>query len=159
MSILQGVATGQLPNDKPLMAYASHAAHGTARTPIGIVMFACSHLLLGGVLILTDWIMFQRLAMAPRGSRDPLEWLVVALIGVSSLPMLAGGMALLLKGNLAWIAGVASFMLLAVFEAAAIAYALGMTVRYMRQGNGDVQWAIIFVGFAVLLGTLCRVVV
>src|SRR5437870_1049842 len=67
----------QSPPDKPFMPYASHVAHGTGRTPIGIVLFACSHLLLGGVLLLTDWILFQRLAMAPPGASAPLEWLVV----------------------------------------------------------------------------------
>ena len=144
--------------DKPLMPYASHVAAGTGRTPVGIIMFAASHLLLGGVLLLMSGIMFTQL-MNYRGRTTPLDWLAAALVAVPSLPMLVGGIMLLLKGGLAWTAAVISFAALAVCEAIAIAYSASMTVRYVRQGNNDVQWAGIFFGMSMMLAFLCRVIV
>jgi hypothetical protein len=41
----------------------------------------------------------------------------------------------------------------------AIAYALGMTVRYTRHGNNDIQWALIFFGVVLGLAFFCRVMV
>jgi hypothetical protein len=150
------------PSDKPLIAYASHVAHGTGRTPIGIVLFACSHLLLGAVLLLIAWVMFQQLArmyaVAP-ARVTPIEWLAAGLVAVAAVPMLVGGVTLLLKGRLAWIIAVVSFFVLAVFESIAIAYSVAMTVRYAMQNNTDIVWAGLFVVFAVLLGLLCAVVV
>ena len=143
---------------KPLMPYASHVAHGTGRTPVGIVMFAASHLLLGGTLLLTAWVMCRQ-AMRFSARVMPVDWLVIGLVALAALPMLVGSITLLLKGPIAWGVAVASFFLLAVFEALAIAYSAGMTVRYARQGNADVQWATLFLGFALLLAFLSRVIV
>jgi len=39
---------------------------------------------------------------------------------------------LLLKGTIAWTAAVASFTVLAIFEAIAIAYSISMTVRFIK---------------------------
>jgi hypothetical protein len=144
--------------DRPLIGYASHVAHGTGRTPIGIILFAASHLLLGAVLLLIAWIIFQQLARAP-ARVTALDWLAAALIALAGVPMLVGGVALLLKGSVAWTVALASFVLLAIFEAIAIAYAVAMTVRYAWQNNPDIIWAGLFVVFAMLLGLLCAVVV
>src|SRR5437773_8560695 len=100
----------------PLIPYASHLAHGTGRTPIGIILFAASHLLLGAVLLLIAWIMSQQLARAPARVTG-LEWLAAALIALAGVPMLAGGVALLLKGRLARAIALVSFVVLAAFEA------------------------------------------
>jgi hypothetical protein len=143
---------------KPLMPYASHVAAGTGRTPIGIIMFAASHLLLGGTLFLTAGLMFRSLVVwrARAGWED---WLVAGLVALAAVPMVVGAVMLLLKGTIAWTAAVASFTVLAIFEAIAIAYSISMTVRYVRQGNNDVQWAGIFFGMSMMLAFLCRVVV
>jgi len=140
------------------MPYASHVAAGTGRTPIGIIMFAASHLLLGGTLFLTAGIMLRNL-MVWRARAGWVDWLVAALVALEATPLVFGAVMLLLKGTLAWAAAVASFSVLAVFEAIAIAYSISMTVRYVRQGNSDVQWAGIFFGMSMMLAFLCRVVV
>jgi len=144
--------------ERPLMPYASHAAAGTGRTPIGIILFAASHLLLGGVLMLAA-VTMTRQALARPAAVAPVDWLVTALIALLAMPMLVGGVALLLKGSLAWVVSVISFTLLAFFEAMTIAYAIGMTTRYLQQNNPDVQWAGLFAGLAISQGLLCAVVV
>src|SRR5437764_413700 len=144
--------------DKPLMPYASHVAAGTGRTPIGIIMFAASHLLLGGVLMLAAFTM-ARQAWARLAIATPVDGLVIALVALLAMPMVVGGVALLLKGSAAWRTSVVSFTVLATFETLTIAYSIGMTVRYLRQGNPDTQRAGIFAGLALSQALLCAVVV
>jgi hypothetical protein len=136
----------------PLMSYASHVAAGTGRTPIGIILFAASHLLLGGVLMLAALLMSHR-------ARDAQDWAGVAAVAVLGVPMLPGGVALLLKGRVAWTAAVMSFFVLTVMEAATLAYAVGMTCRYAIQGNHDVQLAAVFASLAFCVAVMGAVVV
>jgi hypothetical protein len=143
------------PHSPPLMPYASHVAQGTARTPIGIILFATSHLLLGGVLLLAAFVLLRWVLLRPTVP----DWIVFAAVMFLALPMLTGGVALLLKGPLAHAAALASFTLLSVLEAATIAYAAGITVRYVRHRNPDQVWAIVFLALAVGLAYLCRIVV
>ena len=142
--------------DRPLISYASPVAQGAGRTPIGIIMFAASHLLLGGVLVLAAVIIAERM---PTARLAPGEAMVPYLIALAAMPMIAGGLALLLKGRAAWTAAVVSFAALAVFEAVTICYATAMTIRYLRQGNHDAVWAVSFLVLALCLGLLCATVV
>jgi len=141
--------------DKPLIAYASHAAHGTGRTPIGIIMFASSHLLLGGVLAFAAIVIAQRMRQYAQAAGEAY---VPLLILLAAAPMLAGGLALLLKGLRAWTIAIVSFSILAFFEALTITYASGMTVRYLREGNNDAVWAVSFLVLSLCLGLLCATV-
>jgi hypothetical protein len=138
-------------NQRPLMPYASHVSRGTARTPIGIILFAASHLLMGAVLMLAAFMILRRVMARPRKE----DWGVVVNI-IVALPMLTGGLALFLKGRAARTAAVMSFSVLAALESIVIAYAVGMTVRYIADGNQNAEWALLFVTFAVLLAFLSR---
>jgi hypothetical protein len=120
-----------------LIPYASHVAHGTGRTPIGIILFAASHLLLGGVIV---FALVRLLRIVPRGawSRNPEDLIWPILAAVLATSMIAGGIALLLKGRSMWITAVASFGCLATAEAFAAVVGLLMFVR----GGRDAQtWA------------------
>lgn len=141
--------------ETPLMAYASHVSAGTGRTPVGIIMFAASHLLLGGVLLLSAYVIYRQV------NRRPVltDWIVMAVLVSLAAPMISGAVALLLKGHLAWGIAVASFALVGALEAGILAYATGMLVRYFAQGNPDAEWAMIFVAMTFAIGTLCIVVV
>ena len=141
--------------ETPLMSYASHVEMGTGRTPVGIIMFAASHLLLGGVLMLSAFAIFQHVRRGPVNE----DWIVLPVLFLLAAPMVTGGLALLLKGAIAWFAAVVSFALLAALEAGTFAYAVGMTVRYAARGNPDVQWALVFAAMTFAIGTLCIVVV
>ena len=133
------------PQEKPeLIPYASHIAHGTGRTPIGIVLFAASHVLLGA------WLLFKMGEIAgaaqPTGPSD--TFFTVAVLAAAT-SMLGGGTALLLKGRGAWIFGVVAFTSLGAWETALATWAVAEAVAATRTNNRDA------VGAAIALVTLC----
>ena len=118
-----------------LIPYASHVAHGTGRTPIGIMLFACSHLLLGAVLAYLMLAVISRYAVVARYQ----VFFRIMMTGASAM-MILGGVALLLKGRTAWICSVLSFAALALFEAglAGATAHWSATNRYPSTGVGMV---------------------
>ena len=103
-----------------LIPYASHVAHGTGRTPIGIILFAASHLLLRGVLVLSVGRFLPRTLLASGW----MQLFAVAVV-VATLSMLSGGVMLLMKGRGAWVLSVTSFLWLAACEAIVAALGVG----------------------------------
>jgi hypothetical protein len=136
------------------ISYATPASAGTGRTPIGIIMFAASHILLGGVLTLAAVVIFLQLRHRPFSE----DWIVIPVLMALASPMITGGISLLLKGEGAWRAAVASFTMLSVLEAGTFAYAVGMTVRYAMHDNADVVWAGLFAALTFAVAALCSVV-
>ncbi len=134
--------------------YATPASAGTGRTPIGIIMFAASHILLGGVLLLAALVIFFQLRHRPLSE----DWIVIPVLMLLAAPMITGGVGLLLKGQTAWRGAVVSFAVLSALEAGTFAYAVGMTVRYALQGNPDIIWAGLFAALAFAVAALCSVV-
>ena len=143
------------PSDKPLMQYASHVSAGTGRTPIGIVLFACSHLLLGALIEI--WIV----AVINQVNRvTSLGWFLFILGGIGAAAMIVGALALLLKGPAAWTTALASFISLALAEAVGLCFATRTLVHsFATRENRKV---LLFVATAVLVLTfqfwLCSVV-
>jgi len=122
---------------KPLVAYASDVALGSGRTPVGIILFAAGHLLLGAALALWLAIILPRL-LRIRGPQ-PAFFILAAFGAIIALSALTGGCALLVKGRFAWIASVISFTLLGIGEAIGCAFGAGMLVRFTgidRTGMG-----------------------
>src|SRR2546421_11947714 len=90
----------------PIIAYASPAASKSGRTPVGIVLFAASHLLLGAVLAVIGARFISLLIMNGYGNirpgLQPHEVLFFGLIPLLAVTMLGAALALLLKGLRAW---------------------------------------------------------
>jgi len=114
---------GEHGDPPELIPYASHVAHGTGRTPIGIILFSASHLLLGGVIALA---IVRFLLRVPLADRNALTW--VAAIGGFSVAMMVGSGMLLMKGRVAWMVSIAAFAIVAMYEIALAA--LGVTWWY-----------------------------
>jgi hypothetical protein len=142
------------PSDRDILPYATDASTRAGHTPVGIVMFAASHLLFGGALLLVALVLTRKM---PPGV-PMLERSVPLLIGLGALPMLSGGVSLLLKGPTVWAIALISFTLVIAAECLVAAHASAMTVRYMQQGNPDVQWAVTYLLFAFILALLGHVV-
>ena len=122
------------PPDQPdLIPYASHVAHGTGRTPIGIIMIAASHLMLGAAICAIT-VMVMR-AAPPQARTDPKTILWFAAAGALAVSMLAGGMLLLLKGPYAWGASVVSFTCVALAESVAGGLGSWLAVSGKAQSN------------------------
>jgi uncharacterized membrane protein len=142
------------PSDRDILPYATDASTRAGHTPVGIVMFAASHLLFGAALLLVAWVLERKM---PPGV-PMLERSVPLLIALGALPMLSGGTALLLKGPTVWAIALISFSLVVAVECLVAAHASAMTVRYMREGNPDVQWAVVYLLFAFIIALLGHVV-
>jgi hypothetical protein len=141
--------------DKPLMQYASHVSAGTGRTPIGIVLIACSHLLLGALVEI--WIV----AVIRQLNRiSPLGWTLFILAGVGAAAMIVGALALLLKGRTAWTTALASFIVLATAEGVGLCFATRTLVHSLATREN--RRFLLFIATAELLLTfqfwLCSVV-
>jgi hypothetical protein len=124
------------PN-KPLVPYASDVALGSGRTPVGIILFAAGHLLLGAALALWAAIVVPRLIRF-RGP-EPAFFILGAFAAIIAVSALLGGCALLIKGRFAWGLSVISFTLLGIGEAIGCAFGAGMLVRFFgidRTGMG-----------------------
>lgn len=137
------------------MQYASHVSAGTGRTPIGIVLFSCSHLLLGALIEI--WIV----AVINQVNRvTPLGWFLFILGGVGAAAMIVGALALLLKGPAAWMIALASFIVLAIAESVGLCFATRTLVHSIATREN--RKFLIFVATAVLVLTfqfwLCSVV-
>jgi len=113
-----------------LIPYASHVAQGTGRTPIGIILFASSHLLLGGVIVLAIARFVSQMSLASGW----MKLFAVAMV-VMSFSMLGGGTMLLMKGRGAWMLAITAFTWLAVSEIIMAALGLGwwLTQLHPRQ--------------------------
>ena len=142
-------------NSQPaLIPYGSHVEHGTGRTPIGIILFAGAHLLLGAVIVVAAARWF-RVVPTSEWTRKPENLVWPTLAAALAASMLAGGVTLLLKGRAAWLTAVASFACLATFEA--FAAVLGM-LMFVRGGKDAQTWAIIQGVVATLLLAMSCVV-
>jgi hypothetical protein len=141
--------------DDRLMPYASEIARGSGRTPIGIIMFAASHLLLGACCAV--WLsMVWR--MAPMAQFRPCEWLLIGWVIVITIGSLTGGCALLLKGRGAWMSSIAAMAVLAVGESAGIAFGAGMVAHMSGTDRVGTQIGVaLSIAMLLLLG-LCAVV-
>jgi hypothetical protein len=137
-----------------LIPYASHVAHGTGRTPIGIILFAASHLLLGGVIVAAA-AMLLRVIPQSEWTRKPENLIWPALAAALAVSMLTGGVTLLLKGRTAWATCVVSFTSLAIAEA--FAGVLG-TIMLVRGAKESSQWGMMQAGIATLLLAMSSVV-
>ena len=143
-------------HDQPeLIPYASHAAHGTGRTPIGIILFASGHLLMGASTLF---------AIARFVARVSLEsaWMQLFAIAVvvAALSMIGGGAMLLMKRRGAWILSLTSFTWLAMCEAVVAALGTGWFVRPLRSPRAaalDFNGLVLTVIAAALFG-LCLIV-
>jgi hypothetical protein len=117
-----------------LIPYASNVGHGTGRTPIGIILFAASHLLLGGVFALS---------IARFVSRTPLatSWmqLLAVTMVIAALSMIGGGAMLLMKGRGAWLLSLTAFIWLAVSEIVLAALGMGWWMSQRRHDQPYVQ--------------------
>lgn len=144
-------------SDKPLMPYASHVAHGTGRTPIGIILFAGSHLLLGGLLawcLAGAWREIRSLS-----TLHPSDWLSLLLVMVLATSMLVAGCAILLKGRMAWRITLAACSLLSLGEAVAAAFGAGMMVRFDATGDrAGIILGLVLVAIMSALLALCVIV-
>src|SRR5437867_3373496 len=78
----------------PLMPYASHAATGSGKTPIGILLFAASHLLLGAALGLLVILMWRAIPRKSELTELPAAMLFLGLIAATATFMLAGSVML-----------------------------------------------------------------
>jgi hypothetical protein len=103
-----------------LIPYASHIAQGTGRTPIGIILFASSHLLLGGVIVLAIGRFMSQMSL----TSGWMKLFAVAMV-VMSFSMLGGATMLLMKGRGAWMLAITAFTWLAVSEIIMAALGLG----------------------------------
>jgi len=108
-----------------LIPYASHVAHGTGRTPIGIILFAASHLLLGGFLAFAAYRFGGRAGV----------WFFEVTVFLAAFAMMLGGASLLMKGQWAWLTSLVSFSWLAVCEAAVAAQATVAILLSMRDAS------------------------
>jgi hypothetical protein len=113
-----------------LIPYASHVAHGTGRTPIGIILFAASHLLLGGVIVLAFGRYMSQLVVVSAW----MKLFAVATV-VMAFSMLGGGTMLLMKGRGAWMLAITAFMWLAVSEIVMAALGLGWWLSQLRRSG------------------------
>src|SRR5688500_1306177 len=113
------------------LAYASDVGRGAGRTPIGIILFACSHLLLGGVMLLGG---VPLVANAWGRSAATVDLLLAVLMICTAVPMTVGGAALVVKGQLAWWVSLISFAVLAAVEGAFASFVFGCTARMAREG-------------------------
>jgi hypothetical protein len=143
-----------MTNPPDPIPYASHVTHGTGRTPIGIILFAASHLLLGGVIVAA---LATLLPAIPRSewTRKPENLIWPVLASALAFSMLAGGVTLLLKGRVAWAACVISFTALAIAEASAAVLGTMMFTRGAKQVS---QWGLMQTGIATLLMAMSCVV-
>jgi hypothetical protein len=117
----------------PLMTYESRAETGSGRTPVGIILFAASHLLLGAALLLVCFMMYRAVPASAR--LRPVDWAALAIPLCIGGAMAAGATALLLKGRTAWRMALLAFVVLAMAESAAGAFGLGMAVRQYSAGD------------------------
>lgn len=143
-------------SDKPLMQYASDVAEGAGRTPVGIVMFAGSHLLLGGFLLWFGWPFAQH---AWLGRKLDGEALFATIVLATAIPMLIGGGTLLCKGRSRWLASVAAHTLLALNESLLAAYGFALARwRFKHHDDKGILVGLIAGCVGVLLLLLCLVV-
>ena len=137
-----------------LIPYASHVAHGTGRTPIGIVLFAASHLLLGALLLFK----MGELAGSAQPTRPSDTFFAVAVFAAAT-SMLGGGTALLLKGRGAWIFAIVAFTSLGAWETALAMWAVAEAVAATHANDPDsVAAAFALVVLCAPLFALCIIV-
>jgi hypothetical protein len=138
-------------NDQPdLIPYASHVAHGTGRTPIGIILFAAWHLLMGGVLAFVLVNIVRRYTVVL-----PHQMISRLLLAGTAAMMIAGGTVLLLKGRLAWFCSHACFYVLALLHAGNAAHLMWWSARYQANALGN-GLGLLSVAFALFV--LCVIV-
>jgi hypothetical protein len=125
-------------NQVELIPYASHVAHGTGRTPVGIILFAASHLLLGGVLALAIVRFIARVSLATAW----MQLFTVAMV-MAALSMIGGGAMLLMKGRGAWMLSITAFTWLAVSEIDIAALGIGWWMS-QRSRTQDAPLAFFF---------------
>ena len=137
------------PPPPDLIPYASHVAHGTGRTPIGIILFAAGHLMMGGVLAFAMFHIVRRYAVVA-----PYQMYFRIMLAGTSAALIAGGAMLLLKGRAAWILAIVSFVVLAMFESALAAGMAWWATRFNDVSNGAGLGSAVFALFALCLVVL-----
>jgi hypothetical protein len=145
------MATGDSQPD--LIPYASHVSHGTGRTPIGIIMIAASHLMLGAAICAVTVMVIRAAPLQAR--TDPKNVLWFAAAGALAVSMLVGGMLLLLKGSAAWGASIVSFTCVALAESVAGGLGAWLAVSGKAQSS---WWGIAQTVIAMFLTAMTFVV-
>ena len=135
-----------------LIPYAT-VAHGTGRTPVGIILFAAAHLLMGGFCLLV----VGRWAAGHSIDNSWMKFFAICVV-VGALCMIGGGATLLMKGQGAWIASLSAFAWLAVCEAAVAAMGVGWWLLPRGRGLSAGYVGAMLAAVATALFALCVIV-
>lgn len=133
------------------LQYSTDAARGAGRTPIGIILSAVCHLLLGSLLVLLGYGLVHEAWLARQFDAEMVAGIVIL---IAAVPMLGAGITLLLKGKRAWITCVIFHVMLAIGESILAAWGFG-SAAWRPQDN---ESSLIVGVVALLLLWMCLVV-